>query len=123
VPHPVLLFNIAQAHRLAGRMDQAIKAFQRFLASHPQGAEAQIARDLIGAGGSCEPVGYCSFPDSACGPAGRRYGGLASNGLAGKWVGEFIRPDAGIDAPPIDSPIATCCPVPYAVASSDLCAR
>ncbi len=47
VPHPVLLFNIAQAHRLAGRMDQAINAYQRFLATHPQGAEAQIARDLL----------------------------------------------------------------------------
>jgi tetratricopeptide (TPR) repeat protein len=47
VPHPVLLFNIAQAHRLAGRQDQAVKFYQSFLATNPTGAEAQIARDLL----------------------------------------------------------------------------
>lgn len=47
VPHPVLLFNIAQAHRLAGHVDQAVDAYRRFLATNPTGAEAQIARDLL----------------------------------------------------------------------------
>lgn len=47
VPHPVLLFNIAQAHRLAGRVDPAVKLYQRFLATNPTGAEAQIARDVL----------------------------------------------------------------------------
>jgi tetratricopeptide (TPR) repeat protein len=46
-PHPVLLFNIAQAHRLAGRVDEAVKFYQNFLATNPTGAEAQITRDLL----------------------------------------------------------------------------
>ncbi|HSK02097.1 MAG TPA: tetratricopeptide repeat protein [Kofleriaceae bacterium] len=47
VPHPVLLFNIAQAHRLAGRLDQAAELYRRFLATSPTGPEAQIARELL----------------------------------------------------------------------------
>ena len=47
VSHPVLLFNIAQAHRLAGRMEQAVDFYQKFLATNPAGPEAQIARDLL----------------------------------------------------------------------------
>src|SRR5690242_11764591 len=64
------------------------------------------------AGGTCEPVGYCSFPDFACAPPSRRYGSLAGKDYAGKCVGEhYIPPDAGIDAAvPIDSPIAAWCP-------------
>ncbi len=73
-----------------------------------------------GAGGTCEPTGLCSFPDSAC-PAGRRYGSLAGD-LAGQCVAEFILPDAGIDAPPIDSPVAAWCPRP-ALSPIQTCAR
>jgi tetratricopeptide (TPR) repeat protein len=47
VPHPVLLFNIAQAHRLAGRIEQADIFYQRFLATNPTGKEAQIAREVL----------------------------------------------------------------------------
>jgi len=47
VPHPILLFNIAQAHRLAGRDDEAADFYQRFLATKPTGPEARIARDLL----------------------------------------------------------------------------
>lgn len=36
-------------------------------------------------GGHCERDGWCSFPDDAC-PSGRRYGGLAGDGLAGTCV-------------------------------------
>src|SRR6185503_18024919 len=46
IPHPVLLFNIAQALRLAGRIEQADSFYQRFLATNPTGPEAQIARDV-----------------------------------------------------------------------------
>jgi len=38
-----------------------------------------------GAGGRCEPVGYCSFPDAACAD-GRRYDELARDELAGRCV-------------------------------------
>jgi tetratricopeptide (TPR) repeat protein len=47
VPHPVLLFNIAQVHRLAGRVDLAVELYQRFLATNPTGAETEIARALL----------------------------------------------------------------------------
>lgn len=38
-----------------------------------------------GGDGTCEPSGFCSFPDPAC-PSGRRYGDLAGTGLANKCV-------------------------------------
>lgn len=41
--------------------------------------------DASRSGGVCEPSGFCSFPDPAC-PAGRRYGELAGDGLAGSCV-------------------------------------
>jgi len=47
VPHPVLIFNIAQAHRLAGRVDQALALYRRYLSEDPTGSQAQNARDLI----------------------------------------------------------------------------
>jgi tetratricopeptide (TPR) repeat protein len=47
IPHPLLLFNIAQAHRLAGRIEQAETFYQRFLTTDPSGPEVQIARDQL----------------------------------------------------------------------------
>jgi tetratricopeptide (TPR) repeat protein len=47
VPHPVLLFNIGQAHRLAGRVDEAIRFYQQYLDADPKGPQATTARDLI----------------------------------------------------------------------------
>ena len=48
-----------------------------------------------GVTGSCEPTGFCSFPDSAC-PSGRRYGEW-SGGFANTCVADGD--DAGVDAP------------------------
>jgi tetratricopeptide (TPR) repeat protein len=45
--HPVLLFNIAQAHRLAGRIDQALAHYQKYLDADPKGAQARTARELV----------------------------------------------------------------------------
>ena len=47
VPHPTLIFNIAQAHRLAGRIDQALALYKRYLSEDPSGLQAQTARDII----------------------------------------------------------------------------
>jgi tetratricopeptide (TPR) repeat protein len=47
VPHPVLLFNIAQAHRLAGRSDEALALYQKYLNEDPKGAQAKTARELV----------------------------------------------------------------------------
>jgi tetratricopeptide (TPR) repeat protein len=47
VPHPVLIFDMAQAHRLAGHVDQARGLYARYLALDPDGSEANVARQLI----------------------------------------------------------------------------
>lgn len=47
VPHPVLIFNIAQATRLAGRLADALALYEKYLAQDPHGAKADVARDLI----------------------------------------------------------------------------
>src|SRR6185369_17896049 len=35
VPHPVLLFNMAQAHRLAGRIEKALALYAKYLEEDP----------------------------------------------------------------------------------------
>jgi tetratricopeptide (TPR) repeat protein len=47
VPHPTLIFNIAEAHRLAGRIDPALTLYRRYLSEAPSGPWAQEARDRI----------------------------------------------------------------------------
>ncbi|HEU4729165.1 MAG TPA: tetratricopeptide repeat protein [Kofleriaceae bacterium] len=47
VPHPLFLFHMAQAHRLAGRIRQAIALFSEFLAKAPDHPQARVARDQI----------------------------------------------------------------------------
>lgn len=47
VPHPVLLFNMAQANRLAGRNDKAIELYKKYLEADPHGAQAKVANDVV----------------------------------------------------------------------------
>jgi tetratricopeptide (TPR) repeat protein len=47
VPHPTLLFNMAQAHRLAGHIDRALALYKRYLSEDPRGAEAETARQHV----------------------------------------------------------------------------
>jgi len=47
VQHPTLIFNIAQAHRLAGHIEQALTSYKRYLAEDPNGPQAKTARELI----------------------------------------------------------------------------
>lgn len=47
VPHPTLIFNIAEAQRLAGRIDQALSEYKRYLSAAPNGPQVQDARDRI----------------------------------------------------------------------------
>lgn len=47
VPHPILLFNIGQAYRLAGNLDQAELFYRRYLERDPDGPYASIAREFI----------------------------------------------------------------------------
>jgi tetratricopeptide (TPR) repeat protein len=47
VPHPTLIFNIAEAQRLAGRIENALSLYKRYLSEAPAGPLAQDARDRI----------------------------------------------------------------------------
>jgi tetratricopeptide (TPR) repeat protein len=47
VPHPILVFNMAQAHRLAGRTAQALDYYRRYLADAAKGPKAKTAREFI----------------------------------------------------------------------------
>ncbi|MBI5479308.1 MAG: DUF2341 domain-containing protein [Deltaproteobacteria bacterium] len=51
-----------------------------------------------GTRGSCEPTGYCSFPDGTC-PSSRRYGTWAGDGLGGTCVATGV-----VDGGPPDAP-------------------
>lgn len=55
---------------------------------------------VFGVQGTCEDVGYCSFPDDGC-PSGRRF----AEG-AGPWAEQCVATtgvDAAVDGPPIDA--------------------
>lgn len=47
VPRPVLVFDMAQAHRLAGRAEKALKLYRRFLKEAPRDPQASLARELV----------------------------------------------------------------------------
>ena len=47
VPHPLLLFNMAQATRLAGRAIAARDLYLRYLDVEPQGVQARAAREIL----------------------------------------------------------------------------
>src|ERR1041384_162754 len=47
VPNPLLIFNMAEANRFAGRIDQALKQYTDYLARDPKGIRAQAAREEI----------------------------------------------------------------------------
>lgn len=77
------------------------------------GAFVCSAEKPCGTDGVCEPgVNLCSFPDPACGPGGRSFGGLSGD-QAGKCVGGEPPIDASmepmIDAPPDAPPDALVC--------------
>lgn len=47
IPHPLLLFNMAQAHRLAGRPAKARVLYQRYLEIEPNGVKSKTARENL----------------------------------------------------------------------------
>jgi tetratricopeptide (TPR) repeat protein len=57
--HPLMLFNIAQAHRLADRADEALTFYEQYLKDDPDGSEAAGARlrveELKAAGAKVRP--------------------------------------------------------------------
>lgn len=79
-----------------------------------RGTEFKCVLDAdCGAGGTCEPVGFCSVPNSSCPGSGRSFSDTAGQDLASTCVSSgnpAPGPDAGIDAP-IDG---AGCPPDYA---------
>ena len=65
-----------------------------------------------GSTGTCEPVGFCSFPDTSC-SGGSRFG-TGAGSYENQCVGDAMT-DGGVDAPPlpIDAPPSTGCPSGY----------
>ena len=49
IPHPDLLFNLGQAHRLAGEPWDALDEYERYLAVEPKGSLAKAARQHVAA--------------------------------------------------------------------------
>jgi len=47
VPHPVLVFNMAQAQRLAKHDDKALELYEKYLAADPNGTQAKKAREIV----------------------------------------------------------------------------
>lgn len=47
VPHPILHFNIGQAHRLAGRDEEARASYEAYLDADPEGAKVKEARSFL----------------------------------------------------------------------------
>jgi hypothetical protein len=47
VQHPVLIFDLAQAHRLSGHLEQALKLYAKYLVEDPHGTKAEAARALV----------------------------------------------------------------------------
>jgi len=45
---PALMFNLAQAHRLAGHCREAVAAYKKFVALDPEASDAPTATQLIG---------------------------------------------------------------------------
>jgi len=46
-PHPILLFNVAQAHRLAGCPARAVAFYERYLMLEPRGTQSGTARENL----------------------------------------------------------------------------
>lgn len=49
VPHPILLFNIGQCYRLAGRPDHAKTFYERYLERDPKGSQVAAANAALAA--------------------------------------------------------------------------
>ena len=72
-PHPVLLFNVGQAHRLDGCPERAASFYARYLALEPRGSQAPAARaalDEISRAGKIDGPG-CATAFSYAEPAER----------------------------------------------------
>ena len=47
VPHPLMLYNLAQVYRLAGEAERALQFYEDFLKTDPEGEAADFARKYV----------------------------------------------------------------------------
>ena len=107
VPHPLLLFNLAQVYRLGGEREKALDHYEKYLTEDPEGPAAEQARefaDKLRAELAAQPE-QPNKPKKKKGEGGRRessrgkwlrYGGLGAAGLGAIFVGVGIK--YGLDA-------------------------
>jgi PEGA domain len=80
-PHPLLLFNVAQAYRLAGCPQRAVSFYERYLTLEPKGTQAAAAQAALA------EIKRAGKPDEAgCAKA------LAAEDLAGSSAASAARP-------------------------------
>ena len=118
VPHPVLIFNLAQVYRLAGERERAIEHYERYLAADPNGRASrqarqfadqlrgELERERTGAGGrgadsppEQAPAGTTTVTRSAERPSpgrGLRLTGMVSAGVGLVAIGVGVK--FGLDA-------------------------
>jgi hypothetical protein len=84
-PHPLLLFNVAQALRLAGCTERAVAFYERYLKLEPSGTESATAREFLAELRSARP---------AKAQAGSAAAGRASCGAADALMGSSPAPAA-----------------------------
>ena len=92
VPHPILMFNVGQAHRLAGRPAQAAQFYERYLTLDPSGKEAATARAHLE-----------KIKASGVTPATGDTGDTGASATEPDPEGQAAQPPADGDAPPPDS--------------------
>lgn len=102
VPHPLLLFNLAQVYRLGGEREKALDHYEKYLAEDPKGPAAEQARsfaDKLRAELAAQPKKKKKGGggDRAT-SRGKwlRYGGLGAAGLGAIFLGVGIK--YGLDA-------------------------
>jgi tetratricopeptide (TPR) repeat protein len=91
-PHPLLIYNLAQAHRLAGRLDKALELYNKYLVADPDGPQASNARGFVSE--LQAKIAAARPPAPAPEPGG------VEPGVAGSAPGQQSSISATTDAPP-----------------------
>ena len=91
-PHPLLTYNLAQAHRLAGRLDKALELYNKYLVADPDGPQASNARAFV--------IELQAKIAAARPPAPGPEAGGVEPGIAGSAPGQSPAMSAAPGAPP-----------------------
>ena len=47
IHHPLVIFDLAQAYRMGGKLERALQLYEQYIAEAPDGEQAAMVRDLI----------------------------------------------------------------------------